>query len=188
MPLKLITAPASEPITTAEAKTALRIDTSDQDTLIAAFITAAREQCEQHTGRALLTQTWERTLDAFPDNEIRLGWPPIIAITSVKYIDVDGVEQTLAANVYTLDNDTEPGWLLLADGQSWPATSDVANAVRVRFTAGYASAAAVPQSLKTWITLKVGELIENREASSAKPAQAHPFVSGLLDRYTVVAV
>lgn len=188
MPLTLITAPESEPVTLAEAKAHMRVTHDDEDTLITALIAAAREACEQKLGRALITQTWEKVLDAFPENEIRLPWPPLISITSVKYIDTSGAQQTLAADVYTIDADSEPGWLLLADGETWPETLDVANAVRVRYSAGYGAAGAVPQSIKAWLLLKIAELYEHREASSEKPASAHGFVDGLLDRYRILEI
>lgn len=188
MSAKLITAPASEPITLAEAKAHLRVTDTDEDDLISAYIVSAREVCEQQLGRALVTQTWEKVLDAFPANEIVLPWPPLLAITSVKYIDTAGTEQTLGAATYALDTYSEPGWLLLADGEEWPETRDVANAVKIRYTAGYGAAAAVPQSIKAWIKLYVGALYENREASSEKPVNAHNFVPGLLDRYRIIEV
>lgn len=188
MPLKLITAPTVEPITLAEAKAHLRITGNDDDTAIGVLITTARQTAEQITGRALMPQTWEKTLDAFPDNEIELPWPPLVSITSVKYIDIAGSQQTLASTEYTADNDSEPGWLLLAYGKDWPATQEVANAVRVRYLAGYADAASVPAAIKNWMLLKIGELYANREASAERPAVAHGFADHLLDRYTLLAV
>lgn len=185
MTVKLITAPSSEPVTVAEFKTRMRWSTSTLDAAIGALITAAREQAEHMTGRALMPQTWEKVLDAFPDNEIKLPHPPLVSIVSVTYIDIDGASQTLASTEYTADTDSEPGWLLLAYNKSWPSTRDSANAVRVRYTCGYANAAAVPESIKNWMMLKVGESLENGEASSERPVIAHSFVDHLLDRWLV---
>ena len=188
MPTKLITAPTVEPITVAEVKQRLGVTHSDLDTDFAAWIVAAREAAEQITGRALAPQTWEKVLDAFPENEIALPWPPLTAITYVKYIDIDGNQQTLADTVYTLDNDSEPGWLLLAYDQDWPETQDTANAVRVRYTCGYANAAAVPATIKQWLHLQVGQSYAHREAGAERPVSAHDFTRGLLDRSTLLAV
>ena len=188
MPLKLITAPTVEPLTVAETKAHLRVTASDEDTAIGAYITAARQLAEQILGRALMSQTWEKTIDAFPTNEIELPWPPLVSITSVKYINTSSAQITLASTEYVIDSDTEPGWLLLAVDKTWPATDDVANAVRVRYLAGYVDAAAVPGVIKSWLLLKIGELYANREASAERPAQAHGFADRLLDRYTIVAV
>ena len=63
MSLKLVTAASTYPVTLAEAKLHLRVDSTDEDTLITALITAATEMCEQKTGRAIMQQTWDVTLD-----------------------------------------------------------------------------------------------------------------------------
>ena len=68
MTLKLITAPAAEPVLLADAKLHLRVDHIADDDLITSLITAAREAAEHLTGRALITQTWERVLGAFPSS------------------------------------------------------------------------------------------------------------------------
>lgn len=66
MPIKLIMAPASEPITLDEAKLHLRVDHADDDTLITMLIGAARAAAESICRRAFITQQWCLYLDAFP--------------------------------------------------------------------------------------------------------------------------
>ncbi len=166
MTLKLVTAPAAEPITLTEAKLHLRVEHTVDDDLITALIQAARERAEHLLGRALITQTWARVLDAFPPNEIELGMPPVQSITSVVYIDGDGDSQTMASTDYSLDTTTAPGWLLMAESLSaWPTTLDTANAVTVTFVAGYgASGASVPAAIRAWMKLEIGTLYKHREA------------------------
>lgn len=194
MTLKLITAPAIEPVTLAEAKVQCRVDTdlTAEDDLLSALISTAREMAEHEIGRALINQTWERVLDAFPAAEIELGMPPVSSIVSVTYIDAAGDSQTLASAAYTLEPDLPPGWLLPAEGYEWPDTLDTANAVRVRFTAGYgAAASAVPASIKSWILLRVGTLYQHRsEIAAGISVTALPggFADRLLDRYRVWGV
>jgi len=159
MTLKLITAPAIEPVTLAEAKVQCRVDTdlTAEDDLLSALISTAREMAEHEIGRALINQTWERVLDAFPAAEIELGMPPVSSIVSVTYIDAAGDSQTLASAAYTLEPDLLPGWLLPAEGYEWPDTLDTANAVRVRFVAGYGdSAPNVPASSRVRIRSTAG--------------------------------
>lgn len=164
MTLLLITAPATEPITLQEAKIHLRVDDSEEDTSISMAIQTARQEAEHMTGRALITQTWERVLDAFPAGAIELGNPPIISITSVKYLDPNGVEQTLAGSAYTIDAVKMPGWLHPAAGTTWPNTqTDVPNAVRVRFLCGYGAASAVPANVRRWMLLRIGTMHEHRQ-------------------------
>lgn len=67
MPLQLISPPAEEPLSLAEAKLHLRVDFSDEDALISALISAARQAAETITARQLVTARWKYILDAFPD-------------------------------------------------------------------------------------------------------------------------
>jgi uncharacterized phiE125 gp8 family phage protein len=66
----LIEAPASEPISLAEAKNYLRVEHNADDTLIASQISAARIHVESRTRRALLTQTWRIVLDRWPQSGV----------------------------------------------------------------------------------------------------------------------
>lgn len=66
MGLSLVTPPALEPVTLADAKLHLRESDTGQDTLITALITAARKAIEEKCRRSLITQTWMATLDQFP--------------------------------------------------------------------------------------------------------------------------
>jgi uncharacterized phiE125 gp8 family phage protein len=186
MSARLITAPALEPVTLAEAKLHLRVDGTDEDTLITPLIVAARQYAEHLTERALITQAWELVVDAFPSAEIRLPRPPLISITSVKYDDTAGVERTLSPTTYSPDVYSEPGWLLPAHGYDWPDTWDAANAVRVRYSAGYgAAASAVPEGIKSWILLRVGSLYRQREELVDGRLITPSYIDRLLDPYRV---
>ena len=185
MSLTLITAPALEPVSLAEAKLHLRVDGADEDALITSLIVAARRQAEHELGRALITQTWELTLDEFPAADIQLPMLSTLGIESVKYLDADGIEQTVAPADYALDAATTPGWVLLAADASWPGTYAGANAVKVRFTAGYGPAAAdVPANVVAYIKLQIGALYKHREAFAAGVQVAelpNRFTAALLD-------
>jgi uncharacterized phiE125 gp8 family phage protein len=188
MALKLITAPSDEPITLAEAKLHCRVDGSDEDTLLTLMIGAARRAAENRTGRALLTQTWELALDAFPASEIELPLPPVQSITSIKYLDANGAEQVVDGADYALDNyGSMRHWVIPAAGAEWPASLAAANAVKVRFVAGYGAAAAVPQDIKAWLLLAIGTMYSHREAVAQGQLVELPggFWQGLLDPYLI---
>lgn len=165
MALKLITAPAAEPVSASEAKSHLRVDTTADDTYIGTLITVARQNVESHLRRSLINQTWEVVLDAFPAGVIRLPKPPLASVTSIKYTDDEGNESTYSSANYVVDTDTEPGRVVLKSGQTWPAvTLAAANGVRVRYVAGYGAAGSnVPQAIRQAILLVIGSLYENRE-------------------------
>lgn len=192
MPLKLITGPTVEPVSVAEAKAHLRVEHSDDDALIGALITAARQSAEHELGRALITQTHELVLDAFPVAEIDLQLPDVQSITSVKYIAADtATEVTLASTDYSLDADSTPCWLLPAyTVGDWPATLDTTNAVRIRFVAGFGAAGTdVPAAIRQWILLGIGTMYAQREAVAVGSALAElprGYVGALLDPWRVV--
>mgnify|MGYP000365478232 CR=1 FL=1 len=85
MALTISSEPAVEPISLAEAKAHLRVDTSADDSLITSLIVAARKYFEERTRRSLITQSWKLTLDDFP-TEFTLTRPPIQSVTSVKSV------------------------------------------------------------------------------------------------------
>ncbi|MBC7193870.1 head-tail connector protein [Marinobacter sp.] len=148
-----------------EAKAHLRVDIADDDGLIAALITAAREYCEAFQRRAYVTQAWEFTLDAWPnDNEIRLPRPPLQSVTAITYRDSAGTEYTMPTTDYLVDIKSEPGRIVLAYGKVWPSlTLYPAGAISIRYVAGYGDAAAVPQRVKQAMLLLIGHWYEHRE-------------------------
>ena len=154
MPVKVITAPTSEPITLAEAKAHMSISDSAQDGVIPARISAARQWAEDYTGRSFITRTLELAVDSFED-EMELPHGPVSAIESIKYLDSDGVEQTLSTSVYYLDDYALVPTVNLAPDQSWPDTQSIKNAVKIRYTAGYGTALNVPEKVRFAINLTV---------------------------------
>lgn len=185
MGLVLTSAPAAEPVSLAEAKLHCKVDGSDDDTLLTALIVAARRLAEQQTGRALVTQTWKQTFDAFPLAALALERPPLQSVTSVKYYDPAGVQQTLDAGAYTVHTSSQLGLVAPAAGTCWPSTQVRLEAVEIVFVAGYGAAAAVPQEVKQWMLLHVGTWYEYREAAGEK-RDPLPFVDALLDPYRIL--
>lgn len=170
MSIRLITAPASYPVSLAQAKLHCRIDGNDEDALVEGLIAAATEHVELYTGRAIVSQTWEAVYDAFSDAMV-LPKGPVTAITSVKYFDTAGAEQTVTDTNYRLDSASDPQWLVRAADYTWPDVSDGVNNVVIRFVAGYAT---VPEALKQAILLLVGQWYDNRSAATDKPLIAMP--------------
>jgi uncharacterized phiE125 gp8 family phage protein len=184
----LSTAPTVEPVTVNEARDFLRIDFDDDEVLVGALITAAREYVEGYTERALVNQTWTVKMDDFwGDCVLELPYPPLSSVTSITYVDTDGASQTVATATYTVDTDSEPGRIYLAYGKTWPTARSERNAVTITFVAGYgAAASAVPDRAKTAIKMLVGDMYENRETVLTGTIVAEiPTVKRLLDTLRV---
>jgi uncharacterized phiE125 gp8 family phage protein len=155
--------------------------TSEEDTLISALITAAREYCETFQHRAYITQEWELNLDTWPDKDyIEIPMPPLQSVESIKYYDTDGVEhvvydpdETIPIGVddFIIDTKSEPGRIKLAWGKSWPGTTlQPANGICIAFTAGYGDAATdVPRKPIAALKLALGYLYEHRDDDAEMP-------------------
>lgn len=108
--LKLVTAPASEPITLAQAKTFLRVEHSGDDEPITRAITAARLAAEQYCKTAFLPQTWDYIKANPHPTRLHLPFGPAQSITSVTLTTEAGASSTMNAANYR----SECGWLLAA--------------------------------------------------------------------------
>lgn len=151
--LNISVEPTVEPVTIAEAKTHLKIIDNTQDREINEALIGARKNAEELVERQFINATYILRLDQFPI-EIELQRPPISSVSSVQYVDTDGVTQTLATDKWTANTTSSPGRIIPAYGEVWPATRDVQNAVTVTFIAGYGAAAtAVPEHAKRLIKL-----------------------------------
>ena len=166
----LVTAPSVEPLTLTEAKLYLRVDQSTEDNLISGMVVAARQGVETYTRRALVTQTWDFRYESFMDTRQPLILPkaPLQSVTSITYLDEDGVSQTLASSNYsvrTLSGATAGrGYIELNDDVSLPSLyTDALAPVTVRAVCGYGAAAAVPDGIKMAIYLMLGDLYEQRQ-------------------------
>jgi uncharacterized phiE125 gp8 family phage protein len=162
--LKRIVEPASEPVTLDEAKRQCNVVATDEDAALSGWIRTARELVESESNRSLLPQTWRLRIRDWPAEKLELPKPPLIAVSSVKYYDSAGVEQTLPATYYAVDSDREPGVLWRDEDAIWPATDERPNGITITYTAGYADADAVPWRAKQAILLLVAHWYRVREA------------------------
>jgi len=193
--LVLHTAPASEPITLAEAKSYLRVDSSGDDALITSLIVSARMLCEEHMQRAIMSQTLQLFIDSTRDideplwegtrtgpylnyykNYIDLPMPVISSVTHVKTYDDADNATIFASTRYYVDKARQPARVVLRTGETLPTALRVANAIEVQYVTGYSSANAVPESIKFAIYQVLTYLYEHRgdmyEGKTSLPATA----------------
>jgi len=195
MGLTLVTAPTAEPLTLAEAKLHLRLDSDVEIDRVGDLIVSAREDLDGPAGwlgRAIMPQTWDLTVDRFPDRcgmmnftpqlgdlSIEIPLPPLQSVTSIGYIDQNGDAQTLATTVYRVVADSLPGKVILRQNQSWPLTIREPAAVTIRFVAGYAK---VPQKIRSLMLEMIGWRFANREGGDL-PQSVMDQVSALKTRF-----
>jgi len=194
MGLRLITPPTSEPLTLQEVKTHLRVDGEADDSLINSLILSARQYAEKFQSRALLTQTWELTLDHFPAMPFRLPLPPLQSVDEISYTDYAGNTTVIDAADYVVDTASFLGRIDHAFGKYWPSvTLRPINGVKITFTAGYGDTAAdVPDMTKQAMKVLIGHWYENRQAivftgTNSTPQEIPFAVTALLTMDRVVS-
>ena len=194
--LKVIT-PASavseKPVSLAEMKSYMRVDTEDDDALINDFIDIATECVKQYTRRSIMTETLELTIDYFGDsrdefdtlsegvhnttrasvfgygNEIDLPFIPIQSITSIKTYDTTNAESTFSSTYYQLDE--TGGRVYLNSGATWPTGLRDREAIKIRYVAGYGSTPqSVPAPIKQAIRQHVSFMYECRQSCELPPS------------------
>ena len=149
--------PEEEPISLEDVKLYLRTlpdDDSEDEAVIKPLITAAREYCENITGRALAKQT----VAAYPEARVGvavLPRPPILAVESVTVFKDDGARETLESS----------HWLLHLAGDAiflrkLPGDLRSVDPIEVVYTAGYEE---LPMLLRQAMLLLIGHWYENRE-------------------------
>ena len=186
MAIKVITPPAAV-LSLEQLRRHCKIDpptsANEADTDLSAALAAAHAYAQHYAGISIGSQTLELALDEFPTAGILLPQGPVTSITSVSYVDTAGATQTLSGSAYSLDDYSNPQWLLAAAGTDWPATFDAANAVKVRYVAGAASIdGAAAQALR----LLSGLYFDNRNAADKGQMFDVPFgVKALLDTVKV---
>jgi uncharacterized phiE125 gp8 family phage protein len=175
MTAALITPPALEPVSLAEAKAHLRIDADDDDALVTAAIVAARIHVEAATRRALIEQGWRIYLDAWPRKRIvPIPIAPLLAVESITVFDGAGEPVVVEADDYEVDTVSVPGRLVLSAQAPAPVGRAV-NGIEIEVSAGYGpSGIDVPGPLRQAIMMLVAHWYEHRGAVGHDLAIAIP--------------
>lgn len=189
MALVLTSGPATEPVTVAEAKAHLRLDSDAEDVLIASLIITSRLHVEAALGLALIAQSWTLHLDAFPaDGCVALPVSPVANVTAVRVLAADGAVTLLHPSAFEIDTVSRPPRLVRASGAVWPLPGKCVNGIEIAFTAGYGPHAAdVPEPIRRALLLLVAHWYEHRDPAEIGDRAAHipAAVSSLLEPYMV---
>tara|TARA_R110000744_G_scaffold138706_6_gene249562 strand:+ start:5953 stop:6612 length:660 start_codon:yes stop_codon:yes gene_type:complete len=178
--LNVKTAATTEALTNIQIRDYLRVDQDSELGVLQQLRKAAREFCEQYTGRVLLTQTLELYLDAtdsddplwegvrigpylnFHKNYITLPSTPVVSVTHIKTYDDNDVATTMAASKYYVDTVREPARITLRTGETWPSALRVANAIQIEYVAGYANAGLIPSALQMGMLQHMAYMYDQR--------------------------
>lgn len=197
MGLSLVTGPAQEPVSLAEAKAHCRIDVPDDDALLTGYILAARGYLEEISGRAFVASTWDYSIDDdWPwvfdletrchQQVIEIPKAPLSSVTSINYVDSAGVSQLLASNQYVVDGTGAIGRITPAYDVTWPSVRRQKAAITVRFVAGHAIEV-VPDPIRQAMLLLIGHFYAHRETVviGQTPSEVPLAVSSLIAPYRV---
>lgn len=190
MSLLLTSGPLVEPVSLAEARAHLRIDTTDEDAYIASLITTSRLHIETALDVALVRQQWSLFLDAWPAaRPLTLPLRPVIALDAVRTFSSQGEPTTYEPDAFELDAVSSPARLYRKPQTRLAGPFRTANAIEIAFTAGYGSAAAdVPAPMRQALLLLIAHWYEHREivADHATATRVPDTISSLLAPYRSV--
>ena len=161
----------------ADVKTFLRVSNTAEDSLITSFISAAVGVAQNYTNSRFLETEFTMYMETWNDiylsnqttggyvgkdglNQIVLPYAPLTSITHVKYYDSADAQQTWTADtdysVHSFIN--QQGFIEIMDGVSYPNVAERADAIEIKFKAGYGTTAGtVPEAIKF---AHVGLLVE----------------------------
>lgn len=158
-------------VSVADVMQDLRIDAlspgDDYDAQVAEiedFILMAQSEEERISGSILGNRTLTDYHDCFPTgNTITLNAYPVTAFTSVEYVtDEAGATAAMSSSLYTVDTVSKPARVVLNSTNTWASTAEVANAVRLNYTAGYTSAT-LPAIFRALLLENIRARYENRD-------------------------
>jgi uncharacterized phiE125 gp8 family phage protein len=149
----LVVPPAEEPLTLEQAKARAGFDwvsPDPRDALLTEHLRAARHKVERDTGLALLTQTRDVWLSAFPITPfgvIRLPAQcrPLQSVTSMIWRDTAGLPATVPPEAYVVD--LARGEIGLSAAGIWPpfGSLQAVSPITIRVVAGWLDAATFAQ-------------------------------------------
>lgn len=165
-----------------------RVDFTDDDDLINAYIDAGVLWVENTTDRTIFPRAHKWVLSGFPDGRVKTFQLPrglTQSVASVKYTS-GGVLTTLDPADYQTDLSFDSGGVLYPTyGLSWPTTDeDALTPVEINFTAGYTD---VPQPLMSAIWLSISDAYDMRGASDLSQSLASEVGERFMAREALVS-
>jgi uncharacterized phiE125 gp8 family phage protein len=170
----VLSPPAAEPVTLAQARAFLKLDETAEDELLGSLITAARLVVEARSGRILVDQSWRLVLDRWPaGGAIRLPLSPVSAIIAARVYDLLGSPQPVAEGSLALDGAGDPPMLRIVG--EVPEIGRERAAIEIDLVAGHGPQPdAVPAPLRQAVLRLAARWFEQRGDVAARDAEALP--------------
>ena len=158
----LLVGTAVEPLSLAEARQWLRIDSTHDDDIVSTLIVSARLLVEQTTRRLLIAQQWRILLDDWPiGGMIEIPLTPVLSIDAFRLRAPSGEATPVNPETYRLRTHQDPAVVELLSVPS--AELALRGGIELDVTAGYgAQAIHTPEPLRHAIRLLVAGWYENR--------------------------
>lgn len=184
-----LTAPTVEPITLAEAKAHLRVESDHEDELIQDLIKAARQEAERQTSICMIRQDWRLFLDHWPEHGVlELPVRPLLNVQEIRVFDAQGEAHILASNTYMVDRYASRPRIRV---DIMPSAQQQLNGIEIDIRCGFGEAGAdVPDLLKRAILVLVAHWFEFRGTYSAKeqPISIPPLFDRLIASERMVRI
>lgn len=153
-------------VSLAEAQAYVRIETGEEEAVLAGLIRSASAICESFLGQVVVEREFSETLAASREWQ-RLAASPVTAIAGVESIGSDGTAAALPATAYAVDIDSSgDGWVrVLEPGEE--------SRIRVTGTAGIAASSNdVPEPIRQGVLRLAAHLFASRDGGGGEPPAA----------------
>lgn len=194
MPLDRVIEPAVPPLNVLALQDHVRQDIATDNVQLDIWCRAARAFAESKCNRTLIATRYRLTLDAFParggGNSFNYSTPfglppsaillergPVLAVQSIRYLDMSGIWQTMPSTDYVADLSGQFARITPVFGKVWPAnTMPQIGSVQVLYDAGDAAGISVNVGTDTisimgglWRALNVGDTLRFTNSGGALP-------------------
>lgn len=178
------TAPPVAALDLAEAKMQVRLaaDESEYDDDLNILIKDVQSMAESELCCGVTDTRYRETLSAFPNCAWVLRRGRVKTVEAITYLDRDQVQQSLTD--YRLAEHGGVTVLTPTSGR-FPETAARLDAVTIDYVSGFGSADEVPDAIKRWMKLQIGNWFTNREAVGDRALVTNPFVDALIAEYRI---